>query len=426
MSVTTEKIAPTKFKLTIKANSGDLVKFKDTSVNKLGKNVKVPGFRVGKAPAYLTEKYISENELQNEFLNLAISNLYDQTLLDKQIRAVGQPEISVTKFVPFTTLEFIAQTDAIEIVKVGGYKNLGLKVQTTHVTDKELNQVLDNLLLRASTKNKVTRPIKIGDEVSLELTAHKPKSKIEYSTLSNKNIKLIIGQDSYIKGLDVKLKGLKTSHSKTFQLTLAKDFADETLKNKLVEFKVKINEVNELTKPKLDDKFAKTVGPFNSIEELKKDIKAQLTFENQKRAMEQFDNLLLEKISNSSEILIPSVLIDLEIDRLEEDEKRNIVYRGQTWQEHLKEENLSEEKHKEKQKPIAENRVKIGVILGVIANDEKIEVTTGELNKRITELKANYKDEVMQEELKKPENIRELRNRLMIEKTIDKIRSLNQ
>ncbi|HSX47332.1 MAG TPA: trigger factor [Patescibacteria group bacterium] len=426
MSVTTEKIAPTKFKLTIKANSGDLVKFKDTSVNKLGKNVKVPGFRVGKAPAYLTEKYISENELQNEFLNLAISNLYDQTLLDKQIRAVGQPEISVTKFVPFTTLEFIAQTDAIEIVKVGGYKNLGLKVQTTHVTDKELNQALDNLLLRASTKNKVTRPIKIGDEVSLELTAHKPKSKIEYSTLSNKNIKLIIGQDSYIKGLDVKLKGLKTSHSKTFQLTLAKDFADETLKNKLVEFKVKINEVNELTKPKLDDKFAKTVGPFNSIEELKKDIKAQLTFENQKRAMEQFDNLLLEKISNSSEILIPSVLIDLEIDRLEEDEKRNIVYRGQTWQEHLKEENLSEEKHKEKQKPIAENRVKIGVILGVIANDEKIEVTTGELNKRITELKANYKDEVMQEELKKPENIRELRNRLMIEKTIDKIRSLNQ
>src|SRR6185369_1548489 len=137
---------------------------------------------------------------------------------------------------------------------------------------------------------------------------------------------------------------------------------------------------------------------------------------NENRAQREFENELLATIAEQSKADIPKVLVDEEIERMELEEKRNLVYRGQTWQEHLKLEGKTDEEHKENLREQAEARVKTGLVLGEVAEAEKINVTDAELDGRIADLKKQYTDKQMQAELSKPENRRELGSRLLTEK----------
>jgi trigger factor len=179
--------------------------------------------------------------------------------------------------------------------------------------------------------------------------------------------------------------------------------------------------VKELQLPKLDDAFAATVGPFKTLAELKTDIKKQLQAEKETQAQRTFENNLLAEIAEKAKADIPTVLVDEEIDRMEEEEKRNLVYRGQTWQEHLEAEKKTAGEHHEGLREAATARVKTGLVLGEVAEAEKITVTDAELSTRISELKKQYTDGQMQAELDKPENRRELGSRLLTEKTIARL-----
>ncbi len=179
--------------------------------------------------------------------------------------------------------------------------------------------------------------------------------------------------------------------------------------------------MQELVEPKADDAFAATVGPFKTLAELKADIKKQLTAEQENDARRAYESELLEKLAAKTTVAIPKSLIDEEIDRHEADERQNITYRGQTWEEHLKEEGVTEEEHREKQRPAAELRVKAGLLLSEIAEAEKIDVTPEELDLQLNLLRGKYTDPTMLAELEKPAVRRDLVSRLLSEKTIAKL-----
>jgi len=172
----------------------------------------------------------------------------------------------------------------------------------------------------------------------------------------------------------------------------------------------------------LDDSFAASVGSFKTVAELKADIKKQLTAEQQQQAGQAYDNELLEKIAAKSTVALPETLVDDEITRMEDEEKRNMAYRGQTWQEHLKEEGVDEAGHRAQKRQAAEMRAKIGLLLGAIADQENVTVTSEELEIRLQLLKGQYTDPAMLAELDKPANRRDIHSRLMTEKTLDKLR----
>jgi trigger factor len=155
--------------------------------------------------------------------------------------------------------------------------------------------------------------------------------------------------------------------------------------------------------------------------ELKSDIKTQLKAEREKEAQSQYENELIQKIVEKSAVEVPEALIEEQVERMEEEEKRNLVYRGQTWQEHLESEGVTEKEHRERQKPDAELRVKAGLVLSEIADQEQLTVEPEELEIRIQMLKGQYKDPAMQAELDKPENQQDIASRLLTEKTIAKL-----
>lgn len=422
MQLKREAISPTKTKLTVTADQDELDRVKEHVLKELSGQVRVQGFREGKAPAHLVEKQLDPNRLQSEFLEHAVNDLYVPAIQELKLRPVAQPQISVSKFVPFNTLEFTAEVEVIGDVKLANYKTIKLSPKVVEVTAADVNGVIENLRDRGAEKQPVQRAAKLGDEVVLDFTGTDAKTGERIEGADGKDYALTLGSKSFIPGFEEEVVGLKAGDSKEFEIVFPADYGAQELQNRKVKFAITVHGVNELTKAKLDDTFAKSVGPFKTVAELKADVKKQLKAEREREAQNSFDNELLNKIAEKSEVELPAGLVDQEIDRLEEEEKRNLVYRGQTWQEHLQEEGVTAEEHHERQRPAAEANIKAGLVLGEVADKEGITVTPEEVEIRIMLLKNQYQDEQMRAELDKPANRQDIQNRLVTEKTLDKLR----
>jgi trigger factor len=422
MQLTRTQPSPNTTKLTVTADKAELDAAKQTVLTRLSASVKVPGFRPGKAPANMVEKSIDPNTLQAEFLDEIVNALYVKAAEAEKLRPVAQPQVNVTKFVPFTELEFTAEVEAVGDIKLPNYKTMKQAPVKAEVTAADVNNVLDNLRQRGAVKEDVERAAKDGDEVLIDFKGSDAETKKPIDGTDGSDYPLTLGSKSFIPGFEEELVGVKPGGNKTFTVTFPADYGAKALQSKKVTFAVEVKAVRQVKAAKLDDAFAATVGPFKTLAELKADIKKQLKAEKQAEADRKFDNDLLEKIADKTTVDIPKALIEEEIDRMEEEEKRNIDYRGQTWQEHLDDEGLTAEQHREKQREGAQLRVKAGLVLGAISDKENITVTPEEFEIRIQLLKGQYPDPAMQAELEKPENRRDIMSRMMTEKTLDKLR----
>lgn len=425
MQISRQSITETKTKLTITLDQSELDTVKAHVLKDLSKQVKVPGFRPGKAPQAVVEKNVDQAVFQNEFLEHAINDYYVAAAQQESLKPVAQPEIEIAKFVPFTTLEFNATVEAVGEIKLGSYKNLKVSVDKQPVTADDVKQILDDLATRGATREEVSRAAKLGDEVTIDFAGRDAKTDESIPGTDGQDYPLTLGSKTFIPGFEDGVVGHKAGDAFDLPITFPKDYGAKNLQNKRVIFNITVHKVSEVKKAKIDDAFAATVGPFKTLAELKTDIKKQLDAERERDYTRQLDNALLEAVTEKSTIVLPAALIEDEMDRMEDEEKRNVVYRGQTWQEHLDAEMLTAEAHREKQREGATIRVKAGLVLSEIAAQEDIQVTPEELEIRMQLLKGQYQDPTMLAELDKPENRRDVLNRMISEKTLDRLRSLN-
>lgn len=423
MQAEKKRLSDTKVQLAVVADGAMLAQTKQAVLQRLGREVKLPGFRGGKAPLGLIERNVDANLLQSEFLDAAVNQLYSEALAREKVRPVDRPEVSIKKFVPFTVLEFEAAVEAVGEIKLPDYKKIKLAKKPVTITGKDVDEVVEALRVRAAERKEVSRGAKNGDEVVLDFAGTDAQTGEPIQGADGKAYPLTLGSDSFIPGFETNLIGVKAGEEKTFTLTFPKDYRVGALQNKKVTFKTTVTKVSELVKPALDDKFAATAGPVKTVAELKGDIKKELTTERQRQAELDFENELVQKIAEMAEVAIPKVLVDEEIERVELDEKQNLAYRGQTWQEHLAAEGVTEAEHREQKRSAAELHVKAGLVLTEIADKEQIEVTPEELEIRVQILKGQYQDKQMQAELDKPENHRDIANRLLTEKTVTKLKT---
>jgi trigger factor len=425
MKLKQEKLSDSRVKLTITADAPDVSDVKRDVVKKLGRELKIQGFRTGKAPENIVEKNLDQNRLQSEFIDAVINKLYGQVLKSENIRPVDRPEVNVTRFVPFTTLEFVIEVDHVGDIELPDYKTLLVDKPSTTVAVKNIDEVLDQLAARDAKKTKVSRPAKNTDEVTLDFSGTDAKSGEPINGADGKDFPLVLGSNIFIPGFEPELIGLKEGAKKTFDIVFPGNYQVAALQNKKVTFSVVIKQVKETIKPKIDDSFAKKVGPFKTVIELKADIKKQLQLERDREARAKYENDLVLAIAEKTKVSIPKVLIEEQIDLMERDEKQNLIYRGTTWEEHLKSEGLNNEQHRDRNRAQAENLVKMGLVLSEIAEKENITVTPEELEIRIQMLKGQYPDQKMQAELDKLENNRNITNQILTEKTLAKVVEYN-
>lgn len=420
MQVTKSTKDPTKATLSISATAIDLEPIKKHVLGHFVKTVKVPGFRAGKAPAAMVEKHVSQQAMIDEFLEHAINDLYSKALEEQKLRPANQPKVQLKKFVPYTNLEFEVEVEMIGEIKLPDYKKVKLEKKPATVTAKDVDDVIKNLAQRAAERKEVSSAAKNGDEVLIDFFGRDDKDQ-PVSGADGKDYPLVLGSNAFIPGFEGHLVGIKAGEVKEFTITFPADYGVKALQRKKITFTVTAKSVSEIVEPKIDDGFAAKVGPFKTVAELKTDIKKQLNNERRMQAERDYENELIKKIADGSSVQIPESMIVQQNLSMEEEEKRNLAYRGQTWQEHLKEEGVTEEQHRERHRPEAEQRVKAGLVLSEISEIEKIEVTPEELEIRLQILKGQYQDPKMLEELNDPDNRRNIAARLLTEKTVAKL-----
>jgi trigger factor len=262
MQITKKKLSDTKVQLKLIADADLLQKTKEHVLSEFARTTKIQGFREGKAPLAMVEKNVDQARLQSEFVEHAINDLYVAALDKEKLRPVAQPEVKISKFVPFDTLEIEAEVEVVGDIKLGDYKKIKLAKEKVTVTSKEIDEVLETLKTREATRNDVERAAKDGDQVTIDFVGVDAKTKTPISGADGNDFPLVIGSNTFILGFEPNLIGMKKGEEKTFDVTFPKDYGVTSLQNKKVTFTVTAKGVQELVEPKLDDAFAAKVGPF--------------------------------------------------------------------------------------------------------------------------------------------------------------------
>lgn len=412
--------SPTNVTLLITGEAAELAPIKKHVLGHFTRSVRVPGFRAGKAPLDLVEKNINQQALVDEFMEHGLNELFRRAVDQEKLRPVGQPEVTLKKFVPYALLEFEAKFDVIGQIKLPNYKATKLAKNKAEVSAKDVTDVIENLRKQMAERKDIDRAAKEGDEVWIDFDGKDAKGEA-VAGASGKDYPLILGSNTFIPGFEDNLVGVKAGEDKEFSVTFPKDYGVSALQSKKVTFAVHVNKIQEVVLPKVDDEFAKKAGPFDSLASLKADIKKQVKSEKEYQLERDYENRLIDKLTEKSEVEVPKSLIDNQLLRMEEEEKQNLTYRGLTWQEHLDQEGVTEEEHRARHRVDAEKRVKAGLILSEISDKEGIDVMPEELEIRMQMLKGQYQDPQMQAQLDQPESRRDIAARMLTEKTIQKL-----
>ncbi len=425
MKLTNRINTKTKVKYALRADPDELNKYRLEAAQYLANTVNVPGFRPGKAPADMIAKNVDQNRLQDEFLNIAINALYLDSRKTLDLRMIGEPKIAITKFVPFSNLEVSIEVAVINNIKLPAYASLKVVKGDTQVTPKQIDFALHDIQKRTANLKPVKSSAKKGNLVIVDFRGSDTKTKEELAAASAEDYRLLLGDNTLIPGFEDNIVGMSVGKIKTFDLTFPRDYPNKAFASRKVTFTVILKEVNDVLLPNLDDQFAKTVGSFGTLDELKDQLKKELETENERRAKIEVENKILDNLAKKTIVEIDDGIVQSDADMLMDDARREVINRGQTWRESLASLGQSEEEYGKHIKETARNRIKAGLAIGEIARKENITVSDHELEEQIANLKRQYTDPKMLAELSKPENMRELAMRLLTQKVLEFIQIKN-
>ena len=404
MNVNTKKLSTNQIELEIEIPTPQMESYFDLAASELSKDMKVDGFRPGKIPAEIVEREKGSQKLYDQAANLAIQKTLPKAILDSKIEIVGQPDIVILQIARGNPMKYKASFWIVPEVELGNYKGLKVKKKELKVRDEEVDKSLEYLQKSRVKLITVNRQAKKGDRVEIDFTTQSSGVKIEGG--EGKNHPLIIGEARFIPGFEKELEGMKEGEEKEFTLKAPKDWPQKNLAGRTLDFQVKMNLVQERDMPKLSDEFAKSLGDFQSLDQLKKNIKEGIFQEKKLKEKERIRMELIEKVAENSKMDIPKALIDIELDRMVEELRANVESMGLDFDRYLKEIRKPVEELKKEWREQAEKRVKTSLALKAIAKKEKIEVSEHEIEEKINE---DLKHRPDLEELKKNIDLQALR-----------------
>ena len=425
MKTKVKNISDVKVELTISLGVEELKAAEQVALTKLAKEVKIEGFRKGKAPLEMVAAQVDQNVLGQEIIENALSKAVAEAFLKEKIQAINRPEVDVKKFVPGTELEFTATSEIMPKVELGDYKNLKVKKEKVSVSQKEVNETIDQILKNFAEKEEVKRAAKEGDEVVIDFLGK--KDGVAFDGGKAEKFPLELGSKSFIPGFEEGLIGKKAGDELSLDLKFPKDYHAKDLAGAKVVFEVKIHEVRENVLPEINEEFLSKLGEFKTKEDFEKQIKEDLKTQKQAEADDKFKDELVKKLAEVSKVPVPEILLEDQKQSIEMDMQQNLMYSGLSLDDYLKRMGKTREEWLENDvKAVAESRVKSGLALAELSKVEKIQSSVDELDARIAQLKEQYgNSKEVVKQLSSDDVRRNLANQILTEKTIDLLVKLN-
>lgn len=425
MKTKLKNISDVKVELTISLGAEELKAAEQVALTKLAKEVKIEGFRKGKAPLEMVAAQVDPILLNQETLENALSKSVAEAFLKEKVQAINRPEVDVKKFIPGTELEFTATTEIMPKVELGDYKKLDVKKEAVKVSKKEVKETIDRILKNFAEKKKVEREAKNGDEVIIDFLGK--KDGVAFDGGKAEKFPLELGSKSFIPGFEEGLIGKKAGDELSLDLEFPKDYHAKDLAGAKVIFEVKIHEVRENVEPEINEEFLSKLGDFKTKEEFEKQIEEDLKTQKQTEADEKFKDELVKKLAEVSKVPVPEILLEDQKRSIEMDMQQNLMYSGLSLEDYLERMGKTREEWLEKDvKEVAEMRVKSGLALAELSKVEKVKSDTKELDDRIAQLKEQYgNSKEVQKQLSSDDVRRNLANQILTEKTIDLLVKFN-
>jgi trigger factor len=418
MKVTREKEEEKQVFLRIELEQPEVDKALEEAYRRLVKEAKIPGFRQGKAPRAVLERYIGKESLLEDALNSLLPDVYQQALKEQQIEAIANPKIEIVQTEPVVFTAVVPLKPAVEI---GDYQSIRLTPEKVEVTKEEVDNVIEQLRRQHGTWEPMERPVAYEDLVVMDV-----ESRVEdkpFLTQPGAQYQVMPNQLSPVPGFADQLVGMKLGEEKEFKLQLPEDYSQPEVAGKEASFKVKVNEIKQQRLPKLDKEFAQLVSPeFKTMAALRKRLTQNLRLQAEQKAKEAFEEKVIEAVVDISKVEFPPVLVESELERLMERQARWLEGSGLGLEAYLSRINRTEEELREEMRPVAAKRVTRSLVLGKVAEAEKIKVTDEEISAELEKVvqEADNKAE-MKERISMPQARDSMEELLATQETIRRL-----
>jgi trigger factor len=368
-----EELSPTRVKLTVEVPFEELEPSLKAAYKKVAQQVRVPGFRPGKVPARIIEQRFGRAVVLEETLNDALPKLYGQAVDETDVFPVSRPEIEVTKIEDGKEVEFTAEVDIRPAFDIPDYEGIEVTVPSAEVTDADIDAQLDALRQRFATLTGVERAAQNGDFVVMDLSAAIDGEELEEQAASD--VSYEVGAGSVLQGLDDNLVGMSAGDEKTFKTTLVGgEHADQE-----ADVTIKVKSVKEKVLPELDDEFAQLASEFDTLEELRESIRAQVRRNKLVEQVTQAREKALEAVLEQIDIPLPQSALDAEIEARKHNLEHQVAESGLSRDAFFRLYRTTEEERLREFEENSKRALKTGFLLDKIVKKEDIGIAEQEL-----------------------------------------------
>ncbi|BDR68117.1 trigger factor [Clostridium tetani] len=390
MKVSMEKIENNVVKLEVTVEAK---KFNEAMKKSYAKNVKkfnVPGFRKGKAPMSIIKRYYGETVFYEDAINICCDDTYPKALEEKEIKPVDYPQIDIVEIGEGKDFVYTAQVTVMPEVELGEYKGLEAKKVSYDVKDEDVENTLKEMQqrnARIQTKED-EEAIEKGNIAVIDFKGY--VDEVPFEGGEGYDYSLEIGSGTFIDNFEDQLIGAKKGEEKEVKVKFPEEYGSEELNGKEAKFQVTIKEIKVKELPAIDDEFVKEVSEFDTLDELKEDIKAKIKEGNDKRAKAEYEEAVINLACENAKVDIPEVMVENEINNMLKDLEMKLRYQGIDLETYYQYTNSTEEKVREYMKEAATKRVKTDLVLAEVAKAEKLEATDEEIMDRAKEMAKQY------------------------------------
>ena len=385
---------------------------------KSAKYFSIPGFRKGKAPQQIVEKYYGKEIFYEDAFNEVAGEALDEAIKKEKLDVVSKPDINVTQIEKGKDLIFTAIMQTKPEAELGKYKGIEIKKIEYNVSDEDINHELGHMQEHNSRMISIdNRAVESGDITVIDFEGFVNGEAFEGGKAEGHELE--IGSNQFIPGFEDQIIGMKIDEEKDIKVKFPEEYFSKDLAGKDATFKVKLHEIKKKELPKLDDEFAKDVSEFDTLEELKADIKAKQEKQNEEKAIYETQEAVIKAVCENIKVEIPTGMIETEVNNMLKDIEQRLSYQGLKLEQYLKMIGKSTEDMRKEYEPQAIEAIKSRLALEAVAKAEKIEATDKEVEEKIKEMAKNYGKE-NDEEFLKNENVKNyIKQGLESEKTID-------
>ena len=358
---------------------------------KARKNIQLPGWRKGKAPRKLIESIYGAHVFYEDGIEEIFPEVYKAAVIDQEIKAVGRPSLTNMDISDEGIVTLTITTDVYPEVTLGDYKGIEVEKAEAAVTDEQVQAELDRMAQNVASTETVERPAEMGDTANIDFEGF--DNGVAFDGGKGENFDLKLGSGSFVPGFEEQVVGMSAGEEKDIDITFPEDYHKE-LAGKAVVFHVKCNKVTVTNLPALDDEFAKDVSEFETLDELKNDIRAKALENAQKQIDNAFEQACVEKAAENTTVELPAGLIEAELDNQMERFAYQLQMSGYSMDAYAKMMGGDLNTMRNAFRPAAEKQAKINVTLTKIIETEGITVSDEEMEAEVAKLAEQYSLEI--------------------------------